>query len=631
MDEDSRLGDEGPELGEEDVSEPTSESDESEPSVAAGYINDFITGITVRATPEEVQAVQVFARRLVEDFGYEKAQIQTRPQYHVRRRPSETKPSYPVDIAVFSNSTRDEEDLQAVVECKKKNRREGRNQLEIYLSMSNARVGAWFNGDEHLYLFKRYVEGGQIRFEELPTFPRRGQRVEDIGRYRRSDLAASHALRPVFRDIRNHLAGNLTGITRDETLAQQIINVLFCKIFDEMDKGPTEYVDFRVGIGEDSEMVHARILDLFAAVKTRYADVFSVGDSIEIDPENLAYVVGELQNYSITEASRDAIGDAFEVFIGPALRGTEGQFFTPRNVVRMMIEALDPEPHEMVLDPACGSGGFLIVALEYVWRKVEAQAESRSWSPARVAEERRYIASQFFRGVEKDRFLAKVTKAYMAIIGDGRSGVYCDNSLVSPSTWDPVMHSEIKLEAFDAVVTNPPFGTKIPVKGREILRQFDLGHKFVRSKDDKSRLVVSPVVEESRPPQLLFIERCLDFLKPGGRLAIVLPESIFGMPTYTYVVQYLRSRCTIVGVISMPEDLFQPHTHAKTCVVLIKNEPPADEHEVFMSIVEWCGHDSRGNPTIRRTATGEQELLDDVPKVAGEFREFLSNASVSWK
>jgi type I restriction enzyme M protein len=285
--------------------------------------------------------------------------------------------------------------------------------------MSGAEVGAWFNGEDHLYLRKRYRAGGIIEFEELPAFPRYGQRVEDIGRYRRGDLLVSQALRPIFRDIRNHLAGNLTGITRDEALAQQIINLLFCKVFDEMDKGPDEFVDFRAGVGESPETIHQRVMDLFTSVKTRYGDVFSKADTIEIDPASLAYVVGELQNYSITEASRDAVGDAFEVFIGPALRGGEGQFFTPRNVVRMMVDVLSPESGELVLDPACGSGGFLIVALEHVWRSIEAAATKKRWSKERVAEERRYVASQFFKGVEKDRFLAKVTKAYMAILGDG--------------------------------------------------------------------------------------------------------------------------------------------------------------------------------------------------------------------
>jgi type I restriction enzyme M protein len=213
----------------------------------------------------------------------------------------------------------------------------------------------------------------------------------------------------------------------------------------------------------------------------------------------------------------------------------------------------------------------------------------------------------------------------MAIVGDGRSGVFCENSLLPPSSWDPVMRKDIKLGTFDVVVTNPPFGTKIPVKGREVLRQFDLAYRFERSKNGTSPATRSTKLLDAQAPQLLFIERCLQLLKPGGRMAIVLPESIFGMPTYTHVVQYLQGRCTIVGVVSMPEDLFQPHTHAKTCVVFIKNFPPPADHDIFMSVVEWCGHDSRGNETIRRTPDGKEELLDDVPKVAEQFRALMGD------
>ncbi len=595
-----------------------------EPSaLPEGYLRDYVSGLPVRATPEETEAVQVLARRFVEDLGYPIEHLQTRPQFRVRQRPSDAKRSYPVDIAIFDSPDHTEEHLQLVVECKRKNRREGRRQLELYLTMSNANMGVWFNGDDHLYLLKKYVSGGAVVFEELPSLPRHGQRLQDIGKYLRSDLRPSLALQSVFRDIRNHLAGNLTGITRDEALAQQIINLLFCKVFDEMDKGPDQYVDFRAAVGESPETVHQRIMDIFASVKERYGDVFSKTDTIEIDPVSLAYVVGELQNYSITEASRDAIGDAFEVFIGPALRGTEGQFFTPRNVVRMMVDVLAPQPGELIIDPACGSGGFLIIALESVWRRIEESSKKKGWSKERVAEERRYVASRFFKGIEKDRFLAKVTKAYMAILGDGRSGVYCDNSLLPPTAWDPIMQRDIKLASFDVVFTNPPFGTKIPIKGREVLEQYDLVHKFVRSKRDRTVFEQGDSRVESQPPQILFIERCLQLLKPGGRLGIVLPESMFGMPTYTHVVQYLRSRCTILGVVSMPEDLFQPHTHAKTCVVFIKNSPAPADHNVFMSIVEWCGHDSRGNATIRRNSDGNEILLDDVPLVAARFHELM--------
>ena len=595
-----------------------------EETLQPGHIIDYISGQQIRSTPEETTAVQVFSRRLVEDFGYPKSHIITRPQYRVRRRPSDVKKSYPVDIAVFSDARKHDEDLSIIVECKSDSVKTGRKQLELYLSMSEAQIGVWFNGDSHVYLHKQYVKGGRIVYSEIPSLPRFGQRIEDIGLYLRDDLKVTEQLKTVLRDIRNHLAGNVTGITRDEPLAQQIINILFCKIFDETTKGPEELVDFRAGVGEDPEAVHSRVFDLFSRVKDRYNDVFDKVDSIEIDDENLAYVVGELQPYSITDAKRDVIGDAFEVFMGPALRGEEGQFFTPRNVVHMIVDIVDPQPEELIIDPACGSGGFLISALDRVWREIESVGNERRWSVSRIREEQRHVASRFFRGIEKDSFLAKVAKAYMAILGDGRGGVFCDNSLLLPKRWNPILQANVEMGSFDVVMTNPPFGTKIPIKGRETLGQYKLGHKAKRDKIS-GRYEWTGKLHDKQPPQLLFIERCLELLKPGGRMGIVVPESVLGMPTYTHIVQFLRERARIVGVVSMPEELFQPHTHAKTAVLFIKNVPPSPDDQIFMSVVEWCGHDSRGNPTVRINKNGTRELLDDVPNVATAFHELIKD------
>jgi type I restriction enzyme M protein len=288
----------------------------------------------------------------------------------------------------------------------------------------------------------------------------------------------------------------------------------------------------------------------------------------------------------------------------------------------MIVDIIDPEPEELVIDPACGSGGFLIVAVDHVWRKIEAAGKKKKWSAQRIREEQVHVASQYFRGIDKDRFLSKVTKAYMAILGDGRGGVFCDNSLMPPDKWDPLLKSKIALGTFDVVLTNPPFGTKIPVKGAEIMRQFTLGHK---QKLDKSTGKYSWTSElhEKQPPQLLFIERALQLLKPGGRMGIVIPESVLGMPTYTHIVQFLRERVRIAGVVSMPEELFQPHTHAKVAVLFIKNVPPKATDSIFMSVVDWCGHDSRGNPTVRMHSDGTEEVLDDIPKVAAAFRKHI--------
>jgi type I restriction enzyme M protein len=217
-----------------------------------------------------VQATQVFSRRLVEDFGYPLDHIITRPQFRVSRRPSETKKSYPVDIAVFSNAQRLETDCSIIVECKSDTEKAGRKQLEIYLTLSDAFIGVWFNGKSHHYIHK-YYENGKVIFKELPTLPRFGQRVEDIGLYKRSDLETSASLKAVFRDIRHHLAGNTVGITHDIRLAHQIINVLFCKIYDETTKGPDELVEFRAGVDESDRTVRDRLLNLFTSVKTRFS------------------------------------------------------------------------------------------------------------------------------------------------------------------------------------------------------------------------------------------------------------------------------------------------------------------------------------------------------------------------
>ncbi len=588
------------------------------------YMLDFISGAPVKATPEEVQAVQVFARRLVEDYDYPKENIQPRPQYGVRKHPSDEEKTYPVDIAVFRSGKRTEDNLFLIVECKKKNRKEGVAQLKLYLDMSPAEVGVWFNGDEHQYLRKVHHKDGSRTYMALPNIPRYGQRIEDIGLFARKDLKRPSNLKAVFRDLRNHLAGMTTGITRDEALAQEIINILFCKLLDEQDTEPAETVTFRAGVGEEAEAVRKRILGLFERVKSAtFQDVFDKNDTISLDAESICYVVGELQNYCIRDADRDAIGDAFEVFIGPALRGAEGQFFTPRNVVRMMVDILDPKAGENILDPACGSGGFLIGALEHVWTHLKQEAKRKSWTERQLSKREVEVATECFRGIDKDSFLAKVCKAYMALVGDGRGGVFCANSLSRPEEWHPLMGEKIGLGLFDVVMTNPPFGNKIVVKGQALLSQFDFGYKWKREKKGNS-FTKTARLHEKRPPQLLFLERCLQFLKDGGRLGIVLPESVLGNPSYEYVVSFLLERVKLRGVVTMPEPLFKTSgkggTHTKVCILFVDKKPPAGPYPIFMAEAKWCGHDSRGNPTLRQDTHGKDILLDDVPVILERFK-----------
>jgi type I restriction enzyme M protein len=615
------VGDQAPSVRPRALKEPQPLTEDGQP----GRIFDFISGVTVAAKREETEAVQVFARRLVEDLGYPKTHITTRPQFRVRKRPSDESRSqgYPVDIAVFRSAKKIDDEAFILVECKKPERVDGEKQLKLYLTMSSAQIGVWFNGRDHLYLYKKYLPNGSIEWKTLPSIPRFGQGIGDIGQLRRSELTVPKQLRTVFRDIRHRLAGNTTGMTRDQELAQEIMSVLFCKIYDELDCEPDDLPRFRTGADEPASKVAKRIRDLFQAVKRDYRDVFRASDEIELDSDSLQYVVGELQNYALTEATRDVIGEAFEVFIGPAVRGEEGQFFTPRNVVQMIVSLLDVKPGELIVDPACGSGGFLIVALEHIWARLEQDAKRKKWSAQQLERKKREAAMQCIRGLDKDKFLTRLTKAYMAIIGDGRGGIFCEDSLAEPERWEDDTSHAIKLGGFDVVLTNPPFGSKIEVTGPSKLRQYTLARKWKKPRSSESGWEATEQWHDAHPPQILFIERCIQLLRPGGRLAIVLPESIFGMPVYGYIVQWLYENYRLRGFISLPEEVFQPSTHAKTCVVLLENRPPRENDEIEMAIADWCGHDSRGNPTIRLTPAGEEVLLDDLPKIAEHLRTRL--------
>lgn len=538
-------------------------------TASVNLIEDFISGQLVTASPEEVSAVQVFSRILVEEFNYPKAHIRTRPQFMVREAPS-GRDTYPVDIAVFNSPRHTHDNLMMLIECKRPTIKEGRRQLEIYLNLTSAQIAVWYNGTGSLYLRKRIEANGSFKIEELHALPRYGQDLSDIGHLLRKHLSPPSNLKATFQAIRNHLAGTSKGLTRDEGFARELINLLFCKIYDELNTDLESPVRFYIG-DESPGAVKGRIDHLFSEVKRRYDDVFDHNDLVELDPKSVAYVVGQLQHLLITEADTDAVADAFETFIGPALKGSQGQFFTPRNVVRMMVQVIDPEPEHHLIDPACGSGGFLIFALRHVWQKYDALAKARGWNQKQLLEAKRHAASRYFHGMEKDSFLAKVTKAYMAIVGDGRGGVFCDDALARPEQWPERVRDSIQLGTFSYVFTNPPFGTKIKVEGEATLRQYDLGHDWKKKNGQWNQ---TQNVPPTKPPQILFIDRCLQLLAPGGKLAIVLPESTFGNPSYGYVMTYLANNVKILGLVSMPEDLFQPYTHAKACVLFAEKTIP---------------------------------------------------------
>ncbi len=585
-----------------------------------GYVVDYISGKEVKSTPEEIEAVQVFAKQLVEDYKYPIANIQTRPQFRVKVSPSDTKKEYPVDIAVFQNAKKKEDDIYIIIECKKKTRKDGKTQLQDYLRLSKAYLGVWFNGNERLFI-KKIEKDGKVLFDEIPNIPKYGQRLEDIGKFKRKDLEVPHNLKVIFKAVRNHLAGNFTGATRDEELARELINLIFCKIYDEKFTKPNDEITFRIGINENKKDVKKRILEIFSKVKSKYSEVIDVSDKINLDENAIAYIVGELQNYCLTDSERDVIADAFETFIGDALKGEQGQFFTPRNVVKLMVEIINPQPNELLIDPACGSGGFLVESLKHMWSVLEKQAQDYGWSDLALHEEKIAIAINNIKGIEKDSFLSKVAKAYMAIIGDGKGGIFCEDSLEKPNEWKDKTKQSIGLEKFDVLLTNPPFGKDIKVVGEEKLKQYDLAYNW-KKEDEEYKKTNKLKTEET--PQIIFIERSLQYLKDGGRLGIVLSETFLHAPNSRYVLNYIQKNNNILWVIDLPHNTFRPRNNAK-CIVLILEKNKPQKNNINMAVAEEMGHNHQGKEIYRwdykTKSINRNALWDDIPCILKEIKQ----------
>lgn len=395
-----------------------------------------------------------------------------------------------------------------------------------------------------------------------------------------------------------------------------------CKLYDEKFTKPDDIVSFRAGINESAKEVAQRIKDRFNEAKIIYKDILDVKESIDLDDRSLKYVVGELQNYSLMTAQRDVVGDAFEVFIHRALKGGQGQYFTPKNVVRTAIRILDIDTEDKIIDPACGSGGFLIEGLKYLHDKIEKKGKEFNWPQDEINNEKIAKANINFRGIEKDKFLSKVVKAYMVIMGDGKSGIFCEDSLEFPQNWQTKTQSNIQLGTFDILLANPPFGAKIPVKGEKKLSQYPLGYKW--KYNSKIKLWEKGKIKEKEAPQVLFIDRCLDFVREGGRLAIILPDGMLSNPTDGYIVQHMLERAELLGLIDLPMSTFLPYTPTKTHIIFLRRtDKPRKDYTFFMSYAKTCGHDKRGREI-------NEDEISIIPEYIKEIDKSEKHSHLGW-
>ena len=230
--------------------------------------------------------------------------------------------------------------------------------------------------------------------------------------------------------------------------------------------------------------------------------------------------------------------------------------------------------------------------------------------------EKRNVAKKNLAGIDKEIDLVKIAKAYMAIVGDGRGNIIQENTLHNFSDWGDrgkvlfVGEDGESTKKVNVILTNPPFGAKIKVMDKEILASFDLGHKWIKNKDNDGWIRTEEV--QKTEPQLLFIERCLDFLVDGGRMAIVLPDGVFGNPTDGWVRQWIKERAEILALIDCPPETFMPHTHTKTSVLVLRkwSKEKRSNYPIFCGIVKKCGHDARGNDIRKSDGTFDEEFSE---------------------
>ncbi len=307
------------------------------------------------------------------------------------------------------------------------------------------------------------------------------------------------------------------------------------------------------------------------------------------------------------------------------------------------VEMINPKPDEKICDTSCGTGGFLVMAMNHVIERLKTEVEKDfgkpegEWSDHEKSLFRdriKQIAASNFYGFDINPDLVKATKMNMVMNNDGSGNIYRNNSLLPPHEWpldlkkqladalnieaDSIKNADT-IEFFDVIVTNPPFVSKIPIKDSHILEQFDIGYLW-RTKRDKNGITSwtrSSDFQSSAPPEQLFIERCLQFLKPGGRLAIVLPDSILGNPGLGYIRQWLIEKTKIIASVDLHVDTFQPRNGTQTSVLIVQKktqeETAAEQrsgeirlYNIFMAMVERVGHDKRGNTLFKRDEYGNE-------------------------
>ena len=571
-------------------------------------VNDDRTRITYKVSdvksyrltdPEELVRASYFVD-LVLKYNYPISQIAFEVTVP-RRTPNDW-----ADIVIYEDEAMKKPYL--VVECKK----DGVTEAELDQAIEQA----FGNANSLKSKLAIVIAGNRKRAFDVANYPSM-ERVKNII----ADIPERFGKIPVYKYIKGE--NDLITISREElikkleschdtvwqggklaptTAFDEVSKLLFCKLKDEKDNVKKGSVyKFQIGTHETHQEVYKRIDAIYQKAKQQDAEVFKGNLNLEAD---IVYkVVEHIQGICFTKTDLDTKGIAFEKFMEDFFKGKMGQFFTPRNIVQFVIKMMDIKTEDFVLDPACGSGGFLLNALDTIRKDAEAEIDD----PVEAHSTWHNFAANNLYGIEINDQIARVCKMNMIIHDDGHTNVISRSSLDDFNDIK-TQHKGFKKDHFDIIITNPPFGATIKKNGKDdtYLDKFELGKK-----------------KSSQKTEILFIERCIDFLKPKtGRMGIVLPDGILTNSSLQYVRDFIMERCEILAVISLPQFAFSHYgAGVKSSLVFLRRkgtDEVLDDYPIFMAMAEHVGYD----------ATGKEDLINDlIDTIYPEYQKFKADKS----
>jgi type I restriction enzyme M protein len=656
---------------------------------ARGHIFSHIRQKWLVETPEE-RVRQAYVVTLHNEYAFDLAQMDE--ELHVAGRGSARARA---DVVIW-RTPQDKSDAKApliVVECKSDNitiKAVDYAQGEAYALYCNAPFFVTHNSRETRYWRTRKdrMPGHCEEIENIPhgeaTDKEIQELIEKLRTFKEDEFAdLLHQCHNVIRN-REHL---------DPAAAfDEIAKVLFVKTYVErelrtkrgrLNKFTIDYLDTLPG--------HDPLNLLFTDTKAEYRPdrIFAQDERINLRPATSREIVRLLERYNLSDTSEDVKGIAFERFLGRTFRGEIGQFFTPRSIVEFMVDMLDPREGETVCDPASGSGGFLIRVFEIVRQRIladadreyrdhKAEVESKWKKAAKIAEllrekyqqiqasiDQRHEGSRVWKlsntciyGTDANDRMARTSKMNMILHGDGHGGVHHHNGFINVNG--------IFEERFDIILTNPPFGANVEpsdvITDDQITTDHDAYGRYAREYGDlykEAHALVEaakgkPIASLFKLPmrnvrvvngelkglgkiktEILFIERCLALLKPGGRMGIVLPEGIFNNPSLAYVREFCEDRARLLAVVSLPQETFNSSGASVKASLLFLGKYSEKEAADFAAIRDGAKTDVEAKyaPDIaRETARLQTEFdaaraakdKDGYKKATAELGQYLA-------